>query len=187
MARRRYGGMVSIPLGNFLPSVRGSVRPMDVIIGGAVGFVGVNVLDALLNKFAASAWGSVKTSLGKLLPVAVGTLAGSAIYMVGKKTKLLAADKATGFFWGAVAYGVAATAQNFLRGMAIPGAGGAVFSDVVALPLSSYNGLLVDNPAPMNGLLVDNPTPQRSNLAALGQLSLGDDEYDGMDALAAMG
>ena len=80
-----------------------------------------------------------------------------------------------------------AALQNFLRGMQIPGTT-QTFQDVVALPIGGYNygGLLVDNPSPrMNGLLVDNPVPQRSNLAALGQLSMADD-YDGMDALASM-
>lgn len=187
--KRRMHGMVSLPLGGFLPSMNGSIRPMDVVIGGAVGFLGVNVIDALLSKFVGKAYTDIKGSLNQVFPLAVSALAGGAVYAVGKQGKLLSENKAAGFFWGAVVYGVASTAQNILRGMDIPGTD-AKFADVVALPLGNvnYGGLLVDNPRPaMNGLLVDNPTPQRSNLAALGQLSLGDDEYDGMDALAAMG
>jgi hypothetical protein len=175
-------------LKNLVPSMRGSVAPMDVMLGGAAGFVGVNLVDALLSRFMPEGWSKVKGTLGQALPLAIGALAGTAIYTLGSKTKLVSAQRATGFFWGAVAYGVAGTAQNLLRGIAIPGAGGAVFNDVVALPLGGgYGGLLVDNPRPMDGMIVDNPAPQRSNLAALGQLSLGDDEYDGMDALGAMG
>lgn len=196
MARRRrrskrYGGIVSLPgfgklpsLG--LPSLKGSVRGMDVLVGGAAGFAATNVLDALLNKFAPEMWTKVKVGAGKLLPLLVSGLAGGALYLAQKKS-----NQGAGHFFGAVAYGVAGTAQNFLRGVQIPGLGTS-FSDVVSLPLgyASYNGLLVDNPAPQmqgyNGLLVDNPAPQRSNLAALGQLSMADD-YDGMDALASMG
>lgn len=189
--RRRYGSIVSLPLGglkNLIPGMSGSVNATDVLLGGAVGFVGVNLLDVLLNKVIPAQWTQVKTSLGKLLPLATGVATAMAVNLIGKKTRIFGSHTA-GFAVGAVGLGVAMTAQNFLRGMAIPGGGGAVFSDIVALPMSAYNygGLLVDNPQPMNGLLVDNPTPQRSNLAALGQLSLGDDEYDGMDALAAMG
>jgi hypothetical protein len=187
--RRRYSGMVSLPLGglkNLLPNMSGSVRAMDVVIGGAVAFVGANVLDMLLSRFVPTQWASVKTSLGKALPLAVGGLTSVAVGAIGKKIPGVG-SKAGGFAVGALAFGVAMTAQNFLRGVAIPGGNGATFAEVVALPLGNYSGLLVDNPAPMNGLLVDNPAPARANLAALGQLSLGDDEYDGMDALAGMG
>lgn len=190
--RRRYHGMVSLPLGELIPSMNSSVRPLDVVIGGAIGFLGVNVIDALLSKFVGKAYTDIKGSLNKVFPLAVSALAGGAIYAVGKQGKFLKEGQAAGFFWGSMVYGVAATAQNLLRGMPIPGTDSA-FADVVSLPLgdANYAGLLVDNPRPMNGqmggLLVDNPTPQRANLSALGQLSLGDDEYDGMDALAAMG
>lgn len=185
--RRRYGGIVSLPLGSFMPPLRGDVNALDVVVGGGLGFVGINALDGLLNRFGGAAWQSAKTSLGKLMPAVAGLAAGSLFYMAGKKTRL-GAKRGTGYFWGSVAYGVASTVQNYLRGQTIAGV---TFSDVVALPLGGYNygGLLVDNPAPMNGyngLLVDNPAPQRSNLSALGQLSMADD-YDGMDALASMG
>lgn len=187
---RRYGSIVSLPLGRLsglFPSTKSDVAPLDVVAGGAVSFVGANVLDAFLG--TQDWWMQVKNGLGKFFPLVVGGLTGFAALQLGEKTGF-GKKRGAGFFWGAVAYGVARTAQNLLSGMAIPGTT-ATFSDVVALPLGGYNysGLLVDNPKPMqgyNGLLVDNPVPQQSNLSALGQLSMSDD-YDGMDALAAMG
>lgn len=188
--RRRFRGMVSLPLGSMVPSLKAEVSALDVVGGAAAGFVGTNLLDGLLSNFMGASWASLKSTLGNLFPAVAGAGVGAIALVAGKYTGL-GAKRATGLFWGAVAYGATATLQNFLRGVQIPGAAtGMTFQDVVALPLGRYNygGLLVDNPKPqqqMGGLLVDNPAPQRSNLAALGQLSMADD-YDGMDALASM-
>lgn len=191
MARRKHrrmGGMVSLPLGSFIPPLRADVSAMDVVLGAGTGFVGTNVLDALLSNVLGATWGTLKTSLGNLFPAAAGFAVGTLANLIGPKVGFIGKKRGEGLFWGAVAYGATATLQNFLRGMTIPGTT-QTFQDVVALPIGGYNygGLLVDNPVPqrMNGLLVDNPVPQRSNLAALGQLSMADD-YDGMDALASM-
>lgn len=191
--KRRYHGMVSLPLGGMLPPLRSDVSALDVVGGAALGFAGTNVLDALLANVPGlnSVWAQIKGMAGPIFPVVGGLAVGSLSYLLGSKVAAIGKKRGTGLFWGAVAYGAAATVQGFLRGMQIPGAAqGVTFQDVVALPLNGYRGgyggLLVDNPAPrMNGLLVDNPAPQRSNLAALGQLSMADD-YDGMDALASM-
>lgn len=175
MARhhRRYGGIVSF--GN-LPLVNDSVKGMDVLVGAGVGFIASTLVKAALQKvLPGDAYAKLTTTVGKLLPLLTGISAGAALYYAQKKSA-----RGAGHAIGAIALGVGMTVSQYLSGQTI--AGVKFEAAPVALDLSGYGGLLVDdNSGPaMNGLIVSDHSDQ---LNQLGAMSLGEDGGDYADVV----
>ncbi|MFZ2152124.1 MAG: hypothetical protein WAV09_03390 [Minisyncoccia bacterium] len=176
--RRRFSGIVS--LGGLTDIVGGSVATKDVLMGLVAGVVGGLGLKYVLNKYLPS----VSAQLGKLggaVPFATGLSIAAALFYAQKGSQA-----AKGQALGAAGAGAAISLLGYAAdaaakaGFAVSGYGG----PAMALNLSNYSGLLVDNAAqrPMNGLIVDN----NANLSRLGALSMGGDDEVGYSDIVAL-
>ena len=169
---RRFGGIVSL---GELPLVNENVKALDVFMGVAAGFVGSAVVKAALQKLLpADTYVKLASTVGKFLPLVTGISAGAILYYAQKGMNR---SRAVGHATGAVAIGLGMTVAELLRGQSIAGV---TFSAApVALDLSDYGGLLVDDTSRgMNGLIVADKSDQLSDL---GVHALGEDGGDYSD------
>jgi hypothetical protein len=172
--RRRYSGFGSLDLSD-------SISLSDAAIGIAAGTLGALGLSALVNKFLPSV--AVKLAPYKnLLPAITGVGVGAALYYGQGQS-----PKAKGQAIAAAVAGAAVAGLSYVSS-ALAGAGYAPMAGfgapAVALNLSNYAGLLVNNPVQqrMNGLIVDN----NANLGALGAASMGGDDEMGYADIVAL-
>lgn len=169
--------------------VNKSVNSTDVLIGGLIGGAGASLAKAIVNKMEATTPGSVPDLVKQGLSLIGATAGGTLAYALQAKSNK---SRATGHLVGAVAVGAGITAWDALKAN-LP----QYFGDVVSLRLSGYPGygVFVDErtprigPGAMGGLIVDENVramqgyADNPNLAALAQVSMGDDD-DGIDELA---
>lgn len=179
MARRRsYRGITSLTLGALPISLNDSVRFGDLLMGVGVGLVGAAAVKAALNKFAPALYAQVRDMAGAAIPAVTGLAAGAVLYYAQRNSN---STRAKAHAIGAITAGAAVTLMAYLPKLSgvVPGLD---FSDVVALNLGGYNGLLVaDNSDQFNGLLVADQSDSLNELAAY---SMGDSDDDGLAALA---
>lgn len=175
--RRRYHGITSLNLGALPVGLDDSVKVGDLLMGIGVGLVGAAAVKAALNKFAPALYAQVRDMAGAAIPAVTGLAAGAVLYYAQRNSS---PARAKAHAVGAFAAGTAVTLMAYLPKLSgvVPGLD---FSDVVALNLGGYNGLLVaDNSDQFNGLLVADNSDSLNELAAY---SMGDDN-DGLAALA---
>ncbi len=176
--RRRYSGIVS--LGGLEDVISGSVNTKDVLMGLAAGVIGGLGLKFVLNKYAPSIAVQLGKA-GKAIPLVTGLTIGAALFYAQKGSAA-----AKGQALGAGAAGAAITLLGYAADWAASaGYNVAGYGDpAMALNLSNYRGLLVDNAVqrPMNGLIVDN----NANLSRLGALSMGGDDELGYSDIVAL-
>lgn len=177
--RRSYRDYVQIPGLSAIPGVNSSVKGMDVLVGAGAGVLGAELVKMAADKLNLTS--KLPEALAPFLPSLTSAAAGFALYYGQKQSA-----RATGHLVGALAASVAAAVPPVKAKLG--------FSDVVSLRLSQYagryGGVLVDEntpaigPGAYGGLVVDEPQRAMSdaNLAALAQMSMGDDN-DGMAAL----
>lgn len=164
MARRRhYRGLVRFPgLGSLsLPS---SIKPVDVLVGLALGLAGA----VALKKGAAAAGITLPAVLAS--PVAGGIGTGAVLYLAQRKKN---ASRAGGHAVGAAVGGLAVWAYGMLQSNGVLG-------DLRTLP-NGYGAPIFDNPRMMDGFhgpIFDNPNTQLAGIARL--QGLGDENEDGM-------
>jgi hypothetical protein len=188
------------------PVYTGSVSSMQVLIGAAVGTVGAGLVKYGLNNIKMKNKDGAEVGLlqegspvGFLAPVAPllsGALAGTALYLVQKKSPTGQAHLV-----GAVSAGAALSVFDYLKNMESTKK---YFADYVMVPrygnyvmAPSYAGVIGNNPAqpfaPSYGVLGTNPmvsydgviasNPRLAAVTASAMGSMGD--YDMMDAFSA--
>ncbi len=178
MARRRrslrsYRDMVVVP---GLGLLEGSASTKDTAIGALMGFGLIGAFRFLSRKFLA---GKIPDSILNASPAFLGAGAAAALYYGEKKT-----SKAKAHAFGAAFAGASIAAWNFLTTSDMTKS---YFADMVTLRYAGYpgyNGVYIDNPAPVRGMgalgsvYVNNPAPYRglsgaqlsnANLNALAQ------------------
>lgn len=173
--RRRYNGIVSLGALD-LPK---QVSTVDVLAGLVAGLVGSAGLMAVIQKYAPDVAEKVKSTLGAAFPLAGGISVAAILFAVQNKSN---PQRAMGHAVGAAAAGGFVALLNYLK-TAKPF--GLTFdAPPVALSLSDYNGLLVDNSVQrqMSGLIVDN----NASLGQLGALSMGGDDEVGYADIVAL-
>lgn len=178
--RRRYSGIVS--LGGLEQIVSGSVNVTDVLLGLAVGAVSGLGLKYIINNYAPDAIKVQFAKLGQYAPLAAGLTAAAALFYAQGGSQ-----SAKGNAIGAAGAGAAISllsavgSSKWAADAGLAGYG----NPAVALNLSNYRGLLVDNAqrgGQMNGLIVDN----NANLSRLGALSMGGDDELGYSDIVAL-
>lgn len=178
--RRRYNGIVS--LGGLENIVSGSVSTKDVLMGLVAGVVGGLGLKFVINKYLPS----VAVQLGKignLVPLATGVSVGALLFYAQKGSQA-----AKGQALGAAGAGAAISLLTYASDWAAKAGYGVAgyHGPTMALNLSNYGGLLVDNTVArsqqMSGLIVDN----NANLSRLGALSMGGDDELGYSDIVAL-
>jgi hypothetical protein len=176
--RRRYNGIVS--LGGLEDIVSGSVSTRDVLMGLAAGVVGGIGLNFVLKKYLPSVAVQLD-KLGQLVPLATGISVGALLFYAQKGSQ-----SAKGQAIGAAGAGAAIALLGYASDWAAKAGFGRYGGPTMALNLSNYDGLLVDNAVArsqqMNGLIVDN----NANLSRLGALSMGGDDELGYSDIVAL-
>lgn len=146
---RRMHGIEVIPgLGDMMSVFKAPVRGTDVLIGALASLAGIWGVKKILNMpmFV----GKVPAGLLNFVPAISGAVAGTAAYMLLKRTKM--AHKAAGIAVGAVGAGVAINAMNFLK-VKFPELAdlvdlrlsGIILNDPAVQAMRGYNGLLMDD------------------------------------------
>lgn len=165
----------------------GAVQPLDVAAGAVVGLVVSAGLRAAINKFAPTLVTSVPAGL---LPAGLGISSGAVLYYAQRQS---APSRASGHAVGAAVAGLAVAALDYLKSNN-PAPDYLDFSaPPVALNLSGYNGLLVNNTA-MGGLLVDNTATQsmggllvdNAAMGAMAMSSMGGDDDMGYSDIVSL-
>lgn len=198
------------------PVYTGSVSAAQVLLGAAVGTVGAAVVKFGLNKITtkvkdeAGAEAEVPLLaekgalgfLGPVVPLVTASLAGTALYLVQKKS-----DMGRAHLVGAVGAGAALSVMDYLKTVEMKDKDGKPykpFADYVMVPrfsnyvyAPSYAGVIGNNPArpfaPSYGVLGPNPmvsydgvianNPRLAAVTASAMNGMG--EYDMMDAFSA--
>lgn len=176
------------------PVYTGSVSSLQVLIGAAVGTVGAGLVKyglnniKLKNKDGAEVGmlqeGSPVGFLAPVAPLLSAALAGTALYMVQKKS-----DMGKAHLVGAVAAGASLSVFDYLKGME---GTKKYFSDYVSFPaVAGYNdyvrfptmGVIANNPRLQGyGVIANNPRLAEVTASAMGAMGA---DYDMMDAFAA--
>jgi hypothetical protein len=178
MARRRhYRGLVRFPgLGRL--SMPSSVKPVDVILGGALGLAGSIGLQMAAQK-AIDSGVPIPQTLASGSPVVGGLTTGGVLYFAQKKRN---PGRAAGHALGAALAGTGVWFFGVLRGLL----GGPVLAQTAGYgaPLfmnprmQGYGWSPRTLPRGMGGPIFNNPNV---NLARLGQLQgFGDENEDGL-------
>lgn len=189
------------------PVYTGSVSAGQVLAGAAVGTVAAALIKLGLNKIKVKTKEGAEVGLlqseGPLkavtpvIPLLTGSLAGTALYMVQKKS-----DTGRAHLVGAVAAGAAISVMDYLKTIK-DAKNQPYFADYVLAPsyanyvMAPSYGVLANNPAqpfaPSYGVLANNPmvsydgvianNPRLAAVTASAMSGMGD--YDMMDAFAA--
>ena len=183
MAHRRkhkkgFGDFVTLPLGNLVSDIQGSVKGTDALVGAGAALAGV----AALNWVKKQSWGSflaTNTMLVRITPLLAGILAGVGLYFADKKL-LKMPGRAAGHAVGAAAAGIVMQGLQEAKALAPT-----LFADVVDLRLA---GMIINDqyrPA-LNGMIINDQyspglhgyadKPQLADLAALSMGIIQDDE-----------
>lgn len=196
MARRkRYGDMVALPLGDLVKDVTGSVKGTDVLVGGLLGIAGVGAFNWLSNQSWFPATLKTNATFMRFKPLAVGALAGAAVYFGEPKLMKGASHRAAGHAAGIVGAAIAIQAMQEAKAWKP-----SLFADVVDLRLAGlivndtyrrqgmngYGSFLINDPArPFAGMGGYADNPRLAELAAL-DMGLQEDDPDmadiGLDA-----
>lgn len=182
--RRHYRGLVRFPGLGRLPVPNGPVKPVDVLIGGALGLAGSIALQYAANQAIGSGL-PVPGFLASGSPVVGGIATGSVLYLAQKKGNK---SRATGHAVGAGIAGLAVWGFQALNNLV---AGVPVMSQTARYGAPLFNNPRLQGlgfsprtlPQGMGGPIFNNPNTQmaRFNFARLDRMQgAGDENEDGL-------